>query len=139
MGVSIKLSPDRLVDNLRRKVYNLSMANRSSFKTHEQYLEYHRKYRAKNRDKMKLANSRWRLKIGRKHWNKVNPVATQAHRITNVAIQNGFLKRKPCEICGSEKYNRAHHDNYKKPLKVRWFCEKHHRELHKKLLEKNRK
>lgn len=41
---------------------------------------------------------------------------------------HGRLVRKPCEACGSEK-SQAHHDDYSKPLDVRWFCFKHHREI----------
>jgi hypothetical protein len=41
------------------------------------------------------------------------------------------LDRKPCEICGAEKAD-AHHDDYSKPLDVRWLCETHHSEHHRK-------
>ncbi len=44
------------------------------------------------------------------------------------ALRDGRLVRKPCEACGSEK-SQAHHDDYSKPLDVRWFCFKHHREI----------
>jgi len=38
-----------------------------------------------------------------------------------------FLSKKPCEICGERKVE-AHHEDYDKPLKVRWLCKKHHEE-----------
>jgi len=45
---------------------------------------------------------------------------------------------KPCEVCGENgkmKDGRskihAHHDDYNKPLEVRWLCQKHHHEWHK--------
>jgi len=31
----------------------------------------------------------------------------------------------PCEICGCEK-SEAHHDDYSRPLDVRWLCRVHH-------------
>lgn len=41
------------------------------------------------------------------------------------------LERKPCEICGDINVN-AHHEDYSKPLEVRWLCTKHHGEEHRK-------
>ena len=55
---------------------------------------------------------------------------TQAHNAVRSAIKMGELKRQPCEVCGNEK-SQAHHDDYSKPLDVRWLCQKHHYEHHK--------
>ena len=46
------------------------------------------------------------------------------------AIIAGNLVKQPCEICGAEPAQ-AHHDDYNKPLDVRWLCKKHHTEWHK--------
>jgi hypothetical protein len=43
------------------------------------------------------------------------------------ALRAGRLKRLPCEVCGSPK-SEAHHDDYSKPLCVRWLCRPHHRQ-----------
>lgn len=45
-------------------------------------------------------------------------------------VRIGKIKRGVCEVCGSINTN-AHHDDYSKPLKIRWFCHKHHMEHHK--------
>lgn len=45
------------------------------------------------------------------------------------AITRGVLVPQPCEVCGQEKAH-AHHDDYSKPLKVRWLCRKHHQQHH---------
>lgn len=47
------------------------------------------------------------------------------------AIASGSMIKRPCEICGEAKVD-AHHDDYSKPLEVRWLCRKHHNELHAK-------
>jgi len=57
------------------------------------------------------------------------PGKFKAHSTTCNAIRNGRLTRQPCEVCGAEKVQ-GHHDDYRKPLEVRWLCFKHHRQLH---------
>ena len=47
------------------------------------------------------------------------------------AIRDGRLKRGVCEVCGNTHVD-GHHDDYSKPLDVRWLCRKHHYELHHK-------
>lgn len=46
------------------------------------------------------------------------------------AIRSGRLVRQPCEVCGDDQVD-AHHDDYDKPLDVRWLCRKHHRAAHR--------
>jgi hypothetical protein len=36
---------------------------------------------------------------------------------------------QPCEECGAE-VSVGHHDDYRKPLEVRWLCDSHHRRWH---------
>ena len=62
----------------------------------------------------------------------------QAWDITEKAILRGKLIPKPCESCNvtgvmTDGRNRiqAHHDDYNKPLDVRWLCQKCHYEWHK--------
>ena len=51
-------------------------------------------------------------------------------RKTNHAIAKGVLVRLPCETCGAP-VSHAHHDDYSKPLEVRWLCQTHHAEHHR--------
>lgn len=46
------------------------------------------------------------------------------------AVRDGRLQRNPCEVCGDPK-SEAHHEDYSKPLNVRWLCNKHHHATHK--------
>ena len=52
-----------------------------------------------------------------------------AHQAVANAVKTGRLKRLPCEVCGDSKVQ-GHHDDYSKPLTVRWVCFKHHQEIH---------
>lgn len=54
----------------------------------------------------------------------------RVHSLVSYAVSHGYLKKLPCEVCGSEK-SEGHHDDYSKPLEVRWVCKKHHAEIHK--------
>ena len=63
-----------------------------------------------------------------------DPVRRQKHmaRMTvRKAIARGKIERGPCEVCGSRPAE-AHHDDYSKPLAVRFLCPAHHREHHAK-------
>ena len=48
---------------------------------------------------------------------------------TQNAINGGLLIKGLCEVCGDQKVE-AHHDDYSKPMSVRWLCTKHHAEHH---------
>jgi hypothetical protein len=52
-------------------------------------------------------------------------------KLTWKKISDGVLERMPCEVCKTTENVEAHHDDYAKPLEVRWLCKKHHREHHK--------
>ena len=53
----------------------------------------------------------------------------EAHRTVRRAIMAGELLRQDCEECGAAS-TQAHHDDYDKPLVVRWLCRTHHRLWH---------
>ncbi|SRR5216683_157334 len=57
-----------------------------------------------------------------------HPEKKAAYSAMRKAIRNGVLVRQPCEVCGDPK-SQAHHGDYSKPLDVKWYCFKHHREI----------
>lgn len=54
----------------------------------------------------------------------------RARAAVNHAVARGKMERKPCEVCGDPKSD-GHHDDYAKPLDVRWLCRPHHMEVHR--------
>lgn len=57
------------------------------------------------------------------------PRQSWAMRKVHSQLKRKALARMPCEVCGDTKVD-AHHDDYLKPLEVRWLCRKHHRMWH---------
>jgi hypothetical protein len=52
-----------------------------------------------------------------------------ARGVVSVMLRRGKLTRQPCEECGDPKAE-AHHDDYSKPLDVRWLCRDDHGAWH---------
>lgn len=99
-------------------------------------LQYFRDYREKNREKLreynKAYNSAWRKKHGyhnEQKWARNNPIKVLAQQKLRKAVMLGKIKKFWCEVCHSTEVV-AHHDDYSKPLKVRWLCKIHHRQIH---------
>lgn len=66
-----------------------------------------------------------------KEYREKYPKKYKAHCMVNNAIRGGKLFRMPCEVCGCKKTT-GHHDDYDKPLNVRWLCYAHHSQWHAK-------
>jgi hypothetical protein len=100
------------------------VAARLEYSSTERGREVHRKACRKysRTDKGRIPGSRWRAS---------NPEKRQAHNLVASALKSGRLVALPCERCGEKAH--AHHDDYSKPLDVRWLCPLHHAERHKEL------
>lgn len=61
--------------------------------------------------------------------NKLYPKAAYARSVVRNEVKRGRLSRGCCEVCGSAGVH-GHHDDYDRPLAVRWLCPIHHREWH---------
>jgi hypothetical protein len=65
-------------------------------------------------------------------YNKRYPMAYATHVIAGNAIRDGkLIPASSCSICGSAEKIEGHHDDYTKPLDVRWLCEQCHKAWHK--------
>ena len=53
----------------------------------------------------------------------------KARNMVSIRLARGTMQRQPCEVCGAEPAE-AHHDDYSKPLIIRWLCKPHHEDHH---------
>lgn len=86
-------------------------------------LDYYRSY---DRDR---GNRQSREYI--KEWRETQPNKYRAVTMIGNCVRDKKLFPEPCEVCGSTK-TVAHHDDYLKPLNVRWLCQGHHKQWHAK-------
>ena len=114
------------------------MPKSKRYSSKESWALYCREYRRKNAERMRIYkreyNREWRKKNGyhNEYAAKAKyPEKQRARKLLQYACKIGHIKRGDCEICGSPKAQ-GHHDDYSKPLEVRWFCPLHHAEHHKK-------
>lgn len=109
-------------------------------KNAEYYKEYDKK-RYKNDPRVKARHKRYQsTEAGRaasnkakSKWNERNAVKRGASAIVNNAIKRGeIIKPDSCECCGESNLRvEGHHDDYAKPLDVRWLCCSCHTQWHR--------
>ena len=66
-----------------------------------------------------------------KSYRERHPKKYKAHGKIAYEIKVGNLFPEPCEVCFSTHDLHAHHDDYDKPLKIRWLCSKCHNKWHR--------
>lgn len=93
--------------------------------------ENHRKHPERTREQSRAwyaANREKAAEIRKRHQERY-PEKIRARTAVKTALARGQLQRLPCEVCGGTKAE-AHHDDYSKPLEVRWLCRRHHKPLY---------
>ena len=71
--------------------------------------EHSSKYRKENREKLQAKRN-------------YNCKKYQAQQLVRTAVKKGRLIKTTCEQCDSLEKTIGHHDDYDKPLDVRWLC-----------------
>lgn len=82
--------------------------------------------RYRSTEKGKSANNAHAVRYHRRH-----PEKLRAVQLVHEAVQRGDLTKNPCERCGATDQVQGHHDDYSKPLEVRWLCQQCHNAHHR--------
>ena len=107
--------------------------------------EYNEQYQENNPVKVKAWDRQYRdthrekINKARRASYYANPEKPRAYRAIANAIKRGILIKQPCEMCGATERVDAHHDDYSKPLEIRWLCKTHHKQFHKEERNEQRK
>ena len=93
-------------------------------------IEYYREYdvaRAKTKERRELSVKQCR------RYRELNKVKHAAHVLVSNAVRDKrLIKDTECQECGkSDVALHGHHDDYTKPLEVRWLCPACHAAWHK--------
>lgn len=101
-----------------QKKQALKSQNPEDYRTQDR--SNHKRHRANNPEQYHVKDKIQRLR---------HIEATKAVNAVNNDLKspNGVLVRQPCEVCGSKA--QAHHNDYSKPLEVRWLCPLHHKHI----------
>lgn len=86
-------------------------------------------YSAYDQERHKSPERRAQIAAASARTRSRNPEKAHAWRAVWAALKSGHLTKRPCEVCGEEE-SQAHHDDYSKPLDVRWLCFPCHRAVH---------
>ena len=100
---------------VRRERY-LRNRKKNARQRREYAKEYYKKHKKDWIEKARVAKRKY-------------PEKWKARQDLRNAVASGKIEKLPCEICGNLK-SQGHHEDYSKPLEVKWLCAKHHAELH---------
>lgn len=118
------------------KTCRCAMVRANRERNAEYYREYDRK-RFQEDPKVKQRHVRYQkteagaesMKKSRDKWLSENQTKRACHVLLGNAVRDGrLLKPNSCNSCGISGVRiHGHHDDYAKPLEVRWLCSKCHR------------
>lgn len=108
--------------------------------------EYYKKWLLKNKNKVKKYQKEYQIKWRKLNNETLNKLQLEYKKRNKLKVKARYLLRSAMKFGKIEKSSfcennltskckgriEAHHDDYDKPLKVKWLCRKHHLELHTK-------
>ena len=104
----------------------------------DRFREYDKK-RSMNSNRVKARQEYVKTEAGKKARQRAGenyrlryPMKYAAHVLFRNAVRDGKIVRENvCSVCKSTYKVEGHHDDYTKPLEVRWLCEKCHKQWHR--------
>jgi len=98
--------------------------------------EANKRWRYANPKKFLAQRQRYRKKYAAKkaeqtkEYRKKYPEREYAYNVVEYALEKGRMQRpKECSMCQREAKLCAHHDDYSKPLDIKWVCGRCHKTL----------
>ena len=136
-NVSAHVILDRLKEmNIKkREPHIFKKGHKLSMETRKKMSEARMRY-----DQRGEKNCNWKGGLWHSHESWLyDPIIRKCYMVVRTAKRAGrLITQQPCELCGKA-FAHAHHDDYRKPLEVRWLCVKHHGTFHKSHIMKDYK
>lgn len=102
-------------------------------------LETLKEAQARDRERASLPHRKGAAGEKNARYLAANPEKRKAHwRINNALRKKHIVKPTICSVCEVESLVHGHHDDYSKPLEVRWLCAFCHGAVHRALNEQTR-
>ena len=115
-------------DNRRAKKAYYRKYDAARYQADPRVKERHRMYQQTEAGKksMRAANAKWIA---------ANQEKRAAHVLLGNAVKSGRVSKPcKCQLCGAENTRiHGHHDDYAKPLEVKWVCQKRHVLIHRRM------
>ena len=108
----------------RKRSREGSPVSSGSRMSREYYRQHDAEYRSRPGVSARLAKT-----ARRRRRDPAEQAKAACRRLLRSALEMGKMTRQPCEVCGSTPAD-GHHDDYLKPLGVRWLCPVHHSQQH---------
>ncbi len=93
-------------------------------KIKEKYRKYNKNWKIKNKERIDTGNKIYKKKYSKKKENKIKIKAQ------TIAQKIPIPKKRLCEMCNKNLAILRHHENYNKPLEVKYLCKICHYKIH---------
>ena len=113
--------------------------SKTYYEAHKDNIEWNHKFREANKKALKkyrennVEKNRNSTRVSIEKAHNKYPEKVLARKQLRNAIRRGEIRRQPCEVCGQSEKIHGHHEDYTKPLDVKWLCPDHHALRHRNL------